>query len=76
MIGYGPCRERIATALAAGEGPDIMMYNQNMPWFFGIEAVYPLNEFVLDPEIGIDPAQILPVRKGWNGGIACMKNIW
>lgn len=48
-----PSRERIATALSAGQGPDLLWYNHNVPWFFGIEAVYPLNEFVLDSEIGI-----------------------
>lgn len=56
-------RERIATALAAGQGPDLMYYNHNMPWFFGIEAVYPLNDFVNDPEIGIDPEQLFPASR-------------
>ena len=57
-------RERIATALAGGQGPDIMMYNHNMPWFFGIEAVYPLNDFITDPEIGIDPDLVFPASRG------------
>lgn len=58
-----PSRERIATALASGQGPDIMYYNHNMPWFFGIEAVYPINDFVMDPEIGIDADQIFPATR-------------
>lgn len=57
-------RERIATAIAGGEGPDIMWYNHNMPWFFGIDAVYPLNDFITDPEIGIDPDLVFPASRG------------
>jgi ABC-type glycerol-3-phosphate transport system substrate-binding protein len=57
-------RERIATAVAGGQGPDIMWYNHNMPWFFGIEAVYPLNDFITDPEIGIDPEAVFPASRG------------
>lgn len=53
-------RERIATALASGQGPDMLWHNHNIPWFYGIEAVYPLNEFVLDPEIGIGADQLFP----------------
>jgi ABC-type glycerol-3-phosphate transport system substrate-binding protein len=60
LVQTPPSREAIATALAGRQGPDIMWYNHNMPWFFGIEAVYPLNEFVTDAEIGIDPAQVFP----------------
>lgn len=47
-------RERMATAIAGGQGPEILMYNQNVTWFFGIDSVYPLNEFVQDKEIGMD----------------------
>lgn len=50
-----PSVEAIATALAGREGPDIMYYWQNVPWEFGDDSYYPLNEFVLDPEIGLDP---------------------
>ena len=57
-------RERIATAVAGGQGPDIIWYNQNMPWFFGIEAVYPLNDLITDPEIGIDPDLVFPASRG------------
>lgn len=57
-------RERIATAIAGGQGPDIMWYGHNMPWFFGIEAVYPLNDFITDPEIGIDPDLVFPASRG------------
>jgi ABC-type glycerol-3-phosphate transport system substrate-binding protein len=35
-----------------------------MPWFFGIEAVYPLNDFITDPEIGIDPDLAFPASRG------------
>lgn len=63
LVETPPSRERIATALSAGEGPDIMWYGHNMPWFFGIEAVYPLNEFVSDPEIGLDPEQFFPAAR-------------
>jgi multiple sugar transport system substrate-binding protein len=63
LVETPPSRERIATALAAGRGPDIMWYNHNMPWFFGIEAVYPLNDFVADPEIGIDAEQLFPASR-------------
>lgn len=52
--------ERMATALAAKKGPDILWYWHNVPWFWGIESVYPLNEFVLDPEIGINPDIVIP----------------
>jgi multiple sugar transport system substrate-binding protein len=64
LVETPPSRERIATALAAGQGPDLMWYNHNMPWFFGIEAVYPLNDFVSDPEIGIDPDTVFPASRG------------
>ena len=47
-------KERMATAIAGGQGPDILMYNQNVSWFFGIDSIYPLNEFVNDPVIGMD----------------------
>jgi len=57
-------RERIATAIAGGQGPDIMWYNHNMVWFFGIDAVYPLNDFITDPEIGIDPDLVFPASRG------------
>jgi len=57
-------RERIATAVAGGQGPDIMWYNHNMPWFFGVEAVYPINDFITDPEIGIDPDSVFPASRG------------
>lgn len=60
LVETPPSRELIATALSAGQGPDLMWYNHNMPWFFGIEAVYPLNEFVADPVLGIDPEQLFP----------------
>jgi sn-glycerol 3-phosphate transport system substrate-binding protein len=60
LVETPPSRERIATALSANQGPDLMWYNHNMPWFFGIEAVYPLNDFVADSEIGIDPDQLFP----------------
>lgn len=63
LVETPPSRERIATALAAGQGPDLMFYNHNMPWFFGIEAVYPLNDFVSDPEIGINPEQLFPASR-------------
>jgi ABC-type glycerol-3-phosphate transport system substrate-binding protein len=63
MVETPPSRERIATALAAREGPDLMFYNHNMPWFFGIEAVYPLNDFVADPVIGIDADQLFPASR-------------
>ncbi|NOK78994.1 MAG: hypothetical protein GFH24_608416n38 [Chloroflexi bacterium AL-N5] len=56
-------RESIATAIAGRQGPDIMWYNQNMPWFFGIEAVYPLNDFVTDPDIGISADQLFPASR-------------
>ncbi len=64
MVTTPESRERIATAVAGGQGPDIMMYNHNMPWFFGIEAVYPLNDFITDPEIGIDPDAVFPASRG------------
>jgi ABC-type glycerol-3-phosphate transport system substrate-binding protein len=60
MIETPPSRERIATAISAGQGPDLMWYNHNMPWFFGIEAVYPLNDFITDPVTGIDADQLFP----------------
>jgi ABC-type glycerol-3-phosphate transport system substrate-binding protein len=60
MVETPPSADLIRTALAGGQGPDIMWYNHNMPWFFGIEAVHPLNDFVADPEIGIDPDQLFP----------------
>lgn len=63
MVETPPSRERIATALSSGEGPDIMWYGHNMPWFFGIEAVYPLNDFVSDPVIGLDPEQLFPAAR-------------
>ena len=63
LVESPPSRERIATALTSGQGPDILWYNHNMPWFFGVEAVYPLNEFVMDPEIGIDGEQLLPAAR-------------
>lgn len=63
MVETPPSRERIATALTSGEGPDIMWYGHNMPWFFGIEAVYPLNDFVSDPVIGLDPEQLFPAAR-------------
>lgn len=50
-----PSVAAIATALAGGEGPDLMYYWQNVPWEFGTDSYYPLNEFILDPEIGLDP---------------------
>lgn len=58
-----PGRERVATALAAGQGPDLLWYNHNVPWFFGVEAIHPLNEFVLDPEIGIDAERLFPAAR-------------
>lgn len=58
-----PSRERMATALSAGQGPDLLWYNHNVPWFFGIEAVYPLNEFVLDSEIGIAPELVFDASR-------------
>jgi ABC-type glycerol-3-phosphate transport system substrate-binding protein len=64
LVNTPESRERIATAIAGGQGPDLMWYNHNMPWFFGIEAVYPLNDFITDPEIGIDPAQVFPASRG------------
>jgi ABC-type glycerol-3-phosphate transport system substrate-binding protein len=63
LVETPPSRELIATALSAGQGPDLMWYNHNMPWFFGIEAVYPLNEFVADPVIGINPEQLFPASR-------------
>ena len=57
-------RERIATALAGGQGPDMMWYNHNMPWFFGIEVVHPLNDLITDAEIGIDPDLVFPASRG------------
>lgn len=57
-------RERIATALAGGQGPDILWYDHNMVWFFGIEVVHPLNDFITDPEIGIDPDLVFPASRG------------
>lgn len=60
MIETPDSRERIAAAISAGQGPSLMWYNHNMPWFFGIEAVYPLNEFVVDPVFGINPEQLFP----------------
>ena len=56
-------RENIATALAGGEGPDLLWYNHNLPWFFGVESIYPLNEFVLDPDIGINADQLFPALR-------------
>ncbi len=56
-------RESMATAIAGGQGPDLLWYNHNVPWFFGVEAVYPLNEFVLDPEIGIDSERLFPALR-------------
>jgi len=64
MVQTPDSRERIATAIAGGQGPDILWYNHNMPWFFGIEAVYPLNDFITDPEIGIDPDLVFPASRG------------
>lgn len=63
MVETPPSRERIATALASGEGPDLLWNGHNVPWYFGIEAVYPLNDFVADTEIGIDPAQLFPAAR-------------
>jgi ABC-type glycerol-3-phosphate transport system substrate-binding protein len=60
LVETPPSADLIRTALAGGQGPDLMSYNHNMPWFFGIEAVYPLNDFVNDPEIGINPDQLFP----------------
>jgi len=48
-------REAIATAIAGGIAPDLLGYWHNVTWFWGIEAIYPLNDFVTDPEIGMDP---------------------
>lgn len=64
LVATPDSRERIATAVAGGQGPDIMWYNHNMPWFFGIEAIYPLNDFITDPEIGIDPDSVFPASRG------------
>lgn len=63
MVETPPSRERIATALTSGEGPDIMYYGHNMPWYFGIEAVYPLNDLISDPEIGLDGDQFFPAAR-------------
>ncbi len=60
LVETPPGYERIATALAAGMGPDLFWFNQNIPWFFGIETVYPINDFVKDPEIGVDPESVFP----------------
>lgn len=56
-------QERIGTALSAGQGPDMMWYNHNMVWFFGIDAVHALNDFVKDAEIGIDAEQLFPAAR-------------
>ncbi|MFC1975601.1 extracellular solute-binding protein [Chloroflexota bacterium] len=63
MVETPDSKERIGTALVAGEGPDIMRYNHNLPWYWGIESVYPLNDFVNDPEIGIDPGLLFPAAR-------------
>lgn len=63
LVETPPSREAIAAALAANQGPDIMWYNHNMPWFFGIEAIYPLNDFVNDAEIGINPDEVFPAMR-------------
>jgi multiple sugar transport system substrate-binding protein len=63
MVETPDSKERIGTALAAGEGPDILRYNHNLPWYWGIESVYPLNDFVNDPDIGIDPDLLFPASR-------------
>ena len=56
-------REAMAAAIAGGRGPDIFHYNQNVPWFFGDDSIYPLNEFVNDPDIGMDPEAFFPAPR-------------
>jgi len=55
MVLRPDAKEAVATAIAGGVAPDLLAYNHNVPWYWGIEAVCPLNDFILDPEIGIDP---------------------
>lgn len=56
-------QEAMAAAIAGGQGPDLLHYNQNTPWFFGDDSIYPLNDFVLDPEIGLNPDGFFPAPR-------------
>ena len=61
--------EAMATAIAGGQGPDIMHYGHNAVWFFGLDSIYDLAEFVLDDEIGMDSAAFMPsARRSVNYG--------
>jgi sn-glycerol 3-phosphate transport system substrate-binding protein len=56
-------KEAIATAIAGGQGPDVMFYNHNSVWYFGLDALYPLNDFVHDPKIGMNADDFLPAPR-------------
>jgi sn-glycerol 3-phosphate transport system substrate-binding protein len=61
--------EAMATAIAGGQGPDILHYNHNTVWFFGLDSIYDLKEFVLDDEIGLDSESFMPsARRSVNYG--------
>ena len=61
--------EAMATAIAGGQGPDILHYNHNTVWFFGLDSIYDLKEFVLDDEIGMDSDSFMPsARRSVNYG--------
>ena len=55
--------EAMATAIAGGQGPDVMYYNHNSVWFFGLDSLYSLKEFVLDPEIGMPADGFMPAPR-------------
>jgi ABC-type glycerol-3-phosphate transport system substrate-binding protein len=55
--------EAMATAIAGGQGPDVLAYNQNTVWFFGLDALSDLKEFVLDPEIGMPAEDFAPAPR-------------
>lgn len=55
--------EAMATAIAGGQGPDILHYNHNTVWFFGLDSIYDIKEFVLDDEIGLSSESFMPAPR-------------
>jgi len=63
MVERPDSNEAMATAIAGGQGPDILHYNHNTVWFFGLDSILDLKEFVLDEEIGMDSASFMPAPR-------------
>ncbi|MBE0478837.1 extracellular solute-binding protein [Candidatus Aerophobetes bacterium] len=64
IVPLPPGREVIAATIVAGKSPDLLLYEHNVPWFWGVESIYPLTDFVLDEKIGIDPKVFIDMSRG------------